>query len=422
MHQATPLHRSLVLAAALSTACVPPQASEEERSDVTDNGAACIATLDSQHYLTTAGGHHLFVEPRFVEARDADVVVMGTPTYAWSIEDAGAGNPLRASVATTEPFVGASFTPTEARTIAPPRETGAVRWIHGAVLPDGPSGFVLESPESTEPDAPTRALVFARFGAEGWEEVDSIPVPGEGELLSGIATHPLYDDGELLWAALLVQGVRAFVALYRRDDGGWRGPEVVDAHPDDIAAAVAPSGDPVLVVAGLDPSEDLQRAGLRTHQPITGPAHVVWIAGPDERFRTLTAGATDEGLQAAWLARGGRRRGAWVVALPSTGRSEPRLLDAQAGTLSRLGSRGRWAFWATSGADTTTGSPRLRLHRSSADSVEQIADLPSPFVGLLSGTLSPTGEIVVVGPEAHFETTTPFVRSLVLRFSLSCDS
>ncbi|MDX1495100.1 MAG: hypothetical protein R3253_13610 [Longimicrobiales bacterium] len=110
------------------------------------------------------------------------------------------------------------------------------------------------------------------------------------------------------------------------------------------------------------------------------------------------------------------------MAVDPTG-DAPMHLDPQASLLRPGGVVGEWSLWATQATDPSSTTPRIRVYRSSADrSVETLLDIPSPFLGPFSLTLSPEGEVVVVGPEAQYDATTPFVRSLVLRYSLSCDT
>jgi len=363
---------------------------------------------------------------------DDELLVLGTPTYAWTVEAKEAGADLSVSQAVMERFVGASSTRAQAQTIPPPPAGGPVRWIHGARLADGRVAVVMEATESDDPEAPSRATLYSVLGEEGWDTVEELPPPAAGELLHGLGTQPfqiepsgsepLRSDGHMFWGSVLVRGGRSSLALYRRGPSGWTGPEIVDASPNDVAAVRLPTGAPVLVVTGLHAAVDDQRASLRLYRDAADSADVVWVAATDERFHALVVAETAQGPQAAWIFRDGARRGAWVIPLSPAEPRIPMFLDADAAFVRHLGSEGNWAYWTTSATDGSTGAPRLRIHRSSASATERIADLPSPFVGLFSGTLSPTGEIVVVGPEAHFETTPPFVRSLVLRFSLSCDS
>lgn len=423
------LHRvgPLLVLGALAACGGERDARETESTPETESlvGQTCSVSLDDQEYLVTADGRHLFVEPRFVGVAGDELLVAGHPTYAWTIERGAQPEEFQASEAPGDPFFGAFLGESRARTIPPVPGAGPIQWVHGAPLGEERWAFIVETVETMESEAlepAHRGLLYGVLGREGWEQIEELPEAPERELLVSVASPPVRDGDDLVWAALDVKGAGSAVAVYRRGPSGWGVPQLLDVSPNAVDVLSTRAGSAWLVVSGLDPATDLQRASLRVYRDMNPDSvAVVWTAGIDEHFQNLRAVETDDGLQVGWVFRGGPNQGAWVVPATPARRRVPKLLDADAMTLERLGTRDGWAFWATLAADPISGAGQLRLHRSSADTVEQIADLPSPYLGLSSGTLSPGGEIVVVGPEAHFETATPFVRSLVLRFSLTCD-
>ncbi len=430
MHPRIQHGQVVVVSALLGSACLAPP-SEEDGGNPSHLGpdGTCVATLVDEHYLETSAGRHLYVEPRFVDAAGDAILVAGTPTYAWTVEGGRQGEELRASEAAGTPFFGAVFDRSEARTIPLPPKAGPVRWVYGTELTDGRWGFVMEAAESSRSEAPHRAVLYAELGPAGWEAVEELGGPQEGSFLYGVASQPTRDGDDVVWSVVRSLHAQMSLATFRRTPSGWQGPDISDVSSNTVATLASRSGPTRFVVAGLDPATGYERSSLRLYPATTRSpglsaedADVVWTAGPDEQLHGLLAAETPKGTQVGWILRGGDRDGAWVVSLAPSASRQPTLVDAEASSLHVLGSRGDQAYWLTSAADETSGAARLRLHRTSANAAERIVDIPSPFTGLSSGTLSPSGEIVVVGPEAHFETTPPFVRSLVLRFSLLCDS
>lgn len=419
----------VVHALGLGACGAPPSAKSRGHPPDPGSAPACAATVVEEHYLETADGLQLYVEPRFVDTVGETVFVAGTPTYAWTVTGGNRAEGLQATEAPGEPFFGALFDRSTARSIALPPGVGAVRWVYGTKLPAGRHGFIMEEVESPAREAPHRSIRYAQLGPFGWEAVEELTGPEEGRLLFGIASTPTSDRGEVVWSVVHSRDARLSLATYRRTRKGWQGPDVLGVSSNTVAMLAPRSGRSRVVIAGLDPATEHVRSSLRIHHVATSSSEarakrvaIVWTAEPGEQLHGLLTAQTRGGAQAAWISRGGGRAGAWALSLePPYGR-QPTLVDAEASSLALIGRRGGWAYWLTSSSDSVSGAPRLRLHRTSAHVSQRIADLPSPFIGLSSGTLSPSGEIVVIGPEAHFETTPPFVRSLVLRFSLNCDS
>lgn len=387
--------------------------------------ATCTVSEVGRHLVSPETGLDLYVEPHVVGHSGDTILMAGQPTYSWTIDRSGRG-----SQASAGDFFGALVAADgEAGRIPMPPGVGPLGWTRGAPLGDGRWVFIFD-----ELDGPSVArnevvrVLHGVYGPDGWDEVEAVPVPPRSRILTYASSMPVPSDDGFQWAVPASSDGGGDALLYTRSGTGW------DIRPVGTSPVVGadllagPDGTPWLVAAGLDPALGETLASVRLFRgPPSGAQPLRLDQGaPGVGFRSPSLMGSHEMVQAAWLRRApDGRSSAWVVSVPvssadSTG-IQVRLLDDNAQLLRRVGTVDGAGLWATLAADAISETFRIRLHRVSDTTVQRIADIESPFEGPFNATISPEGELLLIGPDARTDTLSPFVRSLVIRLFFSCE-
>lgn len=417
--------RVLLVAALLGalTACTPRPAPS---TATLGRAQACQAEIVSRQHLSASQGLDLYVEPRVVGTIEGGFLLAGQPTYAWSIGLNG-----DASLAARSDFFGVLVRGSRVEFIPLPPDVGPVGWVRGAATDDGRWAFIfqeLDRPSVVEGEV-VRVL-FGQYGDDGWEGVQELEQPSGGHISVPGSSSIETANGDLQWATLFI-GDRGGIDVlrYRRRRDEWLVSTVVESWADEVDLIEGLGGVTWLALAGLDPDFRSRLASLRLLEDLgteRESVHRIKVGSAGMRFRSPTLARSERSLQVGWLqADAAGALEAWIAAAPEeedgVSAPPPTLVDDGAGLLLAVPAGPHGLLWATLHVDRLTGDHRIRLSRVSRGQTTRIADFESPFQGPFGISFSSPDQLLIVGPEAHADAKTPFVRSLVLRLNLFCD-
>lgn len=411
------------LLASLLAACasLAPSSSVSSAPSVT-----CSVEAAGREVLSERPGLDLYVEPRAVGPVGGGYLVAGQPTYAWVFDSIG-----RASRESRGAYFGVTVRDGEVERIAMPPGVGPVGWLHGAPLGGDRWAFIfqeLDRPSVIEGEA-QRAL-YGELGLDGWEVVEELEEPAGGRIDVAVssALRPLEDGVE--WATLHF-GDRGGIDVlrYQRRNGEWTTSTLVEDWADAVDLIEGAGGDRWLALSGLDPHFGARLASMRLVEAIATEresVHRLVTGAVGDRFRTPRLARSATEIQTGWRHIDDRGSSAWVAVAPDGGgrsASEPsgvRVRLDDAALLAPVVVPSGPILWSTLSFDSA-GRQRIRIYHVAGDTATRILDLESPFMGPFGISASSPDELLVVGPEAHADAPTPFVRSLVLRLNLVCD-
>ncbi|MDH3272565.1 MAG: hypothetical protein OEN56_14605 [Gemmatimonadota bacterium] len=368
------------------------------------------------------GEAELYVEPSVFRPAGDGFLVAGQPVYAWRPDGVGGASPLPAD------FFGVLVAEGSVTRIPRPPGIGPIGRVRGVPTGSGAWAFVFEGldrPSATRGEPV--AAYFAEYGPAGWGRITPLPSPPDGRLEIS-ASSPLVVSGDTLqWAVPFTgQGGAVDVLRYQFGAGASRVDTVASRWADGVTLAWTEDRRTWLAVVGLDPEHGAQLASvrLRPDDDRLLPARRLTVGAPGVRFRRPTIAEVGGDLHVAWqrLDPNGRVD-AWlsVARTAASEQTPPVLLAHSAARLELLRAAPTESVWATMGVDPITSTQSIGIHRVSRAGAVRSASMPSPYSGPFSALASPSGDILVVGPEALFDPVAPFVRSLVLRLNLSCN-
>lgn len=211
--------------------------------------------------------------------------------------------------------------------------------------------------------------------------------------------------------------------LYEREGGTWSFRAVADDWIDEVALLPAPAGVFRVGVGGLDEDTEYQRVSLRilSERGRDSGAERIFLAESGERVRSIRAMAMGGGVATSWLVvRGGGESVQWATWDGGETTSKPLVVDPSAITSVSVVTPDEIGLIVTHHVEDETGLQELRVHHVSPTGASVIAALPHPFLGYFTAVSTEPGVLTVVGPEFDPGAANPFVRSLVLRLSVSC--
>lgn len=411
---------------------------------------ACAFLELDRHHLRLPAGDFVYVEPQVIARGSEGWILAGQPTYRVRV---GAGG--RGGIVERDAWFGVIVTDGVAEPIAMPPlpDDGRIAWVRG--MPSrrpGRSGFLYEVtvPAASErslrstvssPDTASR-LVFAEYDAvaRSWEIAGELPTPANGRLrgLNAVA-GPLQVGGATVLAVpheLPLGGVD--VLLYARRGSGWTVGTAWTRWTDEIAIGRSEKGDGVLALAGLDPDFDARRASIRAFGLNTGAdaedhgsPRRLQSGGPGERFGSPVFGRAARRLDLGWLRRHPEMpTSAWVSvgvrvdpgAPHDSIEGMPHLIDPAAAQIVPVDGSSEASLWLTAhvGEPILGGRGSIVATLVGPDGAIEAGRVPNPFHGPFAALRASPDEVLVVGPEARFDPTSSYVRSLVIRLSIRC--
>ncbi len=407
----TPQRRLWTLATWVLAAC----ASQDEASS-----HACTV-VEAGRYSLSMNGTDVYVEPHFFAPTEQGYVLAGAPTYEWLVDSAGRGSQVGAF-----DFLGVEVRGEQVTPIPLPDGVGHVAWVRGVPLGADAWGFLLEEVEDRHA-APVRVerVMYGEYRGGRWSPLEVLTAPGDGRftVADGSSLIASRDGESLHWATLSFPASgRIDVVLFTRTGDGWTAAVAVPDWADAVDLAVGPDGTLRLAVGGLDPEFQSTSASIRVFAEEDGwTPHRLSTPTASDRFRTPRLTMTNGRLDLAWLQQEeAGSTAAWLARdVDSTSANRQILIDRSVTQLSSVLVSERITLWLTHHINGISGAQELRFHESGPDFDRRIASVDGPFRGPFAAILS-GDELLVVGPEVNAGSTHPFVRSLVLRMTLSC--
>ncbi|MEM7417548.1 MAG: hypothetical protein AAF389_18810 [Gemmatimonadota bacterium] len=399
-----PRQRLLTMAGAICTAVAASALSAQQSAN------RCVVEEPSRHPVHLGGDRYGFVEPHFFDHVGGVFTLLGHPTYVWEIEGG------TSSLVEQRSFVGVRIFGDSVQAVPNPPVDGEIGWLRAARV--GPTHVSAVFDVQTDgPDRPSRAFVADLRGAI-WGEVEALPdVPGGGAASIARASEPILDDDVLRFAVPFGPANRT--ALFERGKRGWSVSTLEGAGV--AAVSVGPAGRRVAEVG-----QTMSSGGARPFVRITE------LSTGEEALRLLDVDRVLDARGVVWSVDGGHL--AVAVVTPSGGGAL--VLDSDlegSGTLVETPGRLLSAVPIPSVApswlmDGVSGGPGGSLGILSAiPSGAVIARIDTPYRGPAAAIVEPSKDdgatahhMVAVGPEARFPPAQPFVRSLLIRTSITC--
>lgn len=409
---------ALAAVAGISTACT--EAMEGERtSESPTSGPTPLCTVGEPTRQTfRVAGQETYIEPQnFLETPEG-LLLAGVPTFEW-VEPRVPGVPP-----ITDRLVGVFLDGGEVRPILAPEGVGptlaAVR-----VAYEGPErlSWLLHRTETR--DSVEAGELFAGEWWKGdWGDLEVLDFEGATPHLFSSSTL-LPGGGPYRWLVPVATASARSAVFAFDEDPVSRTP--VPALVDVVAMASGPDGARWSAVGGLVASsapEGYARA-LRVWR------HPEAASAPEWRWST----SHENDLVLPTLsARGGAVHASWIVKTPTeppqgwaamrVGAPDgpaPVEVDSAAAWIVPVALADGAALWITHSGGAGDRLGDLRIYRlSAAGSPEAIHTMPYPYSGYHAAVATAGGELVIVGPEYIPDPANPVVRSLLLRFHITC--
>ena len=387
-----------------------------------DDASSHVCTVvEAGRYPLSMNGADVYVEPHFFASSEQGYVLAGAPTYEWFVDSAGRGWQVGAF-----DFLGVEVRGEKVTPIPLPTGVGHVAWVRGVPLGGDAWGFLLEEVEDRHADrARVERVLYGEYRGGRWSPLEELTAPGHGRfnVADGSSLIASGDGESLHWATLAFPASgRIDVLLFTRTGDGWTAAVAVPDWADAVDLAVGPGGNLRLAVGGLDPEFQSTSASIRVFAEEDGwTPHRLSTPNARDRFRTPRLTITNGRLDLAWLQQEeAGSTAAWLARdVDSRSANRPVLIDRSVTQLSSVLVSERITLWLTQHINGISGAQELRFHESGPDFDRRIASVDNPFRGPFAVILS-GDELLVVGPEVNAGSTHPFVRSLVLRMTLSC--
>jgi hypothetical protein len=378
--------------------------------------------------LSPGGDTAFYVEPQALESRGDGFLLVGRPTFSWRFDQED-----KAQMLASNTFMGVDVRAGRSEPFHPPPGLTHVGWVRTLHLGDDRWGFLIG--EYDQPSLAVGDLVrvlYAIRDGDMWGGVEELPVPQGGRLDFGSGGSLVLGlDGIEVWTTMHKRERGGIdVLLYRRAADGWRVAVVANDWVDAVDLTLTPEGSPFMALGGLDPAEDAVLSSIRTARVELGRAT------PSGEWNRLQVGAADQrmvspvfvhgpaGADVAWLRSGPAASEAWVATqVLGSGGASPALLDSAAVLLLGVSPPPRGTggtYLLTYHQVAPSGPDQLRVYRRLGDGYALVGELPYPFQGPFAAVQTATGDLLIVGPTSSLDPTNPFVRSLVIRMSVSC--
>lgn len=381
-------------------------------------GGVCRAEESQRFGLALPDGDPLYVEPQAIHPIEGGFLIAGAPTYEWRF--ASDGSVTRVN---DERFVGAFVRNGTVQTVDKPQGLRSVGWVRLAPLGADRWAWLLQEVKREGDRTETTRIVYAESQGGQWTTSEDLIVPPGGQLHFPTSS-PLTASGRgVAWVVPFHADDRTIGAmLYERVGGTWSFRSVAEDWIDEVALFPAPNGGLRVGVGGLDEDHEYQRVSLRI-LPEGGRdarAERVFVAEPGDRVRSIRAMDTGPNVATSWLVVGRGESVQWALWGRRETTSKPLVVDPSAITSVSVVTPDEITLIVTHHVEDETSLQELRVHHLGPTGAPVIAALPHPFLGYFTAVSAEPGEVTVVGPEFDPRAAHPFVRSLVLRLSISC--
>ncbi len=413
----------LALSLAMVLACAPDVPARSTRlvrstGAVGANGSTCTLDEVSRHPLILPGGTEIYVEPQVIRARRGGYLIAGSPTYEWLIPSSGVVSKVNA-----QHFVGAFVTDGVVEIVAPPPGVGAVGWVRVAPLGGDLWGWLFQELSSPPPSKgePTRIVYAESRGAE-WMLIEDLPEPPGGELSFPTSSPLLATPEGLAWVVPIHTAGRGVGAvLFQRTSNGWTPRRLVTDWVDEVGIFYSARGLRV-AVGGLDEDFATRQPSLRIHSTDSSPGlpRRIFLGQPGERVRSLRFLESPGGPVASWVVVGPHSTTAWTAKDIEAEEVVPEWVDPGVVTALPVRLSAEVMLSVVHHHDGVTGMHQLRVYRIGSGAPELVGALPYPYLGYFAVVSLGEHDLTVVGPDVDQTSANPFVRSLVLRLSVSC--
>ena len=384
------------------------------------SASACTVAELARFPIVLPNGLHAYVEPQGFHRAGDGFVLVGAPTYEWTVSPNGAGTLVHSNR-----ILGVVVQPgAEVRAIPPLPTVERVGWVRSALHDDGRLSVLAGALHRPLPDDSVARVVYAELEEGRWSRLDTIASPSGGVPWLVTSSELVRMGEDVAWAAIdrsaSPEGPWPLV-VHRGRAGSWTRTTPMEQWPDRLFLHLGPAG-LVFAVAGLDPAFGDQRASLALFD---GRSEEPWLRIPavdGGRVRSVRALNRPDGIALGWLVQADVGWTSWAATGVRPGaRPVPHLLDEGGRYVALVGREGGGTLFIVDRPDPLTGGTDLRLHLLDDDGASLIGSMPKPYTGPFAALPASDGEILLVGPEATaIDAPFPFVRSLVIRLSISC--
>ena len=372
-----------------------------------------------QSPLVLADGTELYVEPQDLFRLGDEWMVVGSPTYQWSVapERAASNVSWRAHVA--------AVLADPPRPLAKPLPGEIVGSMISTQLGDGRWAAIFDHvmADSVPRAAFPLAFWYGEHDGERWTRVEPLPTP-PGATLDLRQSSALVRDGErLVWVSHDRTGAGPRLHRYERRDGVWRYEAMADRDVEYVVLQNDPRAGLLMALAGPDEGLPELRRSIRLYRD--GPERTLI-----SRVDTLPGGSLllhlfvdvlDGDAAVSWVVSAGDGWRAFArTGITSDGAGPLVALDDNAPNLSPLRLPDGALAWLVEHEERTTRAKELRLLRLDGSRIVRAASAPSPFTGFFRAVPNGPAELLLVGPQMGLTPTETPVRSLILRLSTSC--
>lgn len=378
----------------------------------------CVAVEVERFRLTVRDNVDLYIEPHGVERFGDGFLVAGMPTYEWTMDRSG-----RATLSGSRRILAAMVRGDSVRTIPSPPGVGEIGAVRSVALGDGAYGFVFSEVTSGRSDDPeVLRVLYGEYRAGEWQPLVTLgPIEGGSFDVARSSEIVRHADGGLDWAVMLFKNIGGIDGvIFQRRNGAWNRTTRSRRFADAIQLAGVGNEESTLIVGGLDP----ELRGLTSVRAILPDALMrrLEVGTPGVRYRWPATVQVGGELSVGWLREGPEGWSLWVatgVDASSEPGAEP--LDSDVNWFAATPLPDGAALWVTAHPNPISQTEELRLYRDEGDGPVHIGTVSSPYTGLFNVAALESGDVLVIGPEVDVDSMYPFVRSLVIRLSISCN-
>jgi hypothetical protein len=389
---------------------------------------ACSAVVLSQTRLVVEDGREVYIEPIAMVPSGEEILLAGVPNYVWTRR--GARGPVVAFAANSVlgVVIGADG---RGRLVPSPVQPKRVRALRAAARSDGGWDVVFAELAPTDSlstdDALPVRLWHGVLHHGGWSELHQIPQPLDARVRLSNASALISRGDTLAFVSRVetpTQNTEAVVHFRRA--GRWSF-ELVRTRPLSYAAI------------GVSESRGWMLVAVRgdTVPPRENALFVYRRAGNEWQLVRKMDGDSDPahqptldldghvGVLSWWAmvspADGSGRREARAIARVEHGATKIATIDSSTSYVALAGAiQGAVRLWVTEHVESMAQPSELRFVAFDGEQVAILGRMPSPYLGFFAATVSKPSQVVVAGPLAELETTTPTVVTLLIRARVRC--
>ncbi len=337
-----------------------------------------------------------------------------SPSYVWRLTDNGVWSVGNGRL------LGAFVRDGDLEPVMRPEEVTDVGWVRVTSIGDDRWAWLLEEVSRTGPDRVKKMerIVYAESIGPEWTHLEEVPQPDGGKVLFSISSPIVASLGDLHWVIPFHDDLGAMAALrYRRTGGVWTSDLVVDDWVESLDL-VDDEGEVRMGYTGRDLELGPDHFSLRVTSAGTDDAGRLFTSPRDDRVSHVRFASTKRGVLTSWHVDSPHGESSWA-SLGVGAAAAPTLVDGSALATVPVAVGGA-ALTLVHHHNAITGSQELRIYRIEPDRSERIASLLHPYLGYFTAVGTGSNELSVIGPDFDPESAHPFVRSLVLRLSISC--